>query len=70
MGLVKQHRGSTPVPTVHPQSLSTLDVIVGILFFQDDSSARLCKVMRCGDSPGGGVASKQIGREEGEPGRP
>ena len=69
MSFVTQHRRTTPVPTLHPQSLSTLDHRRRDLVFSGWISQH-AYIRQRGISPAEGVASKQSGSEEGEPGRP
>ena len=68
VSLVTQHRRSTPVPTLHPQSLSTLAHHRRVLIFPGWIRQRAYIRLR-GGSTAAGVPSKQSGGEEGEPGR-
>ena len=63
LSLVTQHRKTTPVPTLHPQSLSTLDHHRRDLVFPGWIRQHAYIRLR-GGSPDGDVASKQGGREE------
>jgi len=69
VSLVMQHRRTTPVRTLHPQSLFTVDHHRRDLVFPGWIRQHAYIRLR-GGSPAGGVASKQSGREDGEPGLP